>query len=83
MGKNTNLTLIYIKNGKETKFLVKDIDHAVRLADAIAESDLLDDSVDYNMFDVCYNYGYGDYWEDEDGRDFDEYWKSLRYKEEV
>lgn len=77
----TNLALIYIRNGKETQFPVKDIDHAVRLADAIAESDLLDDSVDYNCFDVCYfsvdrrgRMIIGDCWEDEDGRTFDEYW---------
>lgn len=39
---NVQLTLIYIRNGHETIFPVKDIDQAVRLADAIADSDLLD-----------------------------------------
>lgn len=38
---NVQLTLIYIRNGHETIFPVKDIDQAVRLADAIADSDLL------------------------------------------
>lgn len=74
------LALIYIRNGHETIFPVKDIDQAVRLADAIADSDLLNDDVDYNMFDVCqYRNGQiGDSWESEDGDDFDAYWKLCR-----
>ena len=49
------LALLYIRNGRETVFPVQDIDQAVRLADAIADSDLLNDAVDYNLFDV-YDY---------------------------
>lgn len=84
---NKNLVLIYIRNGSELQFPVKDIDHAIHLADAIAESDLLNDDIDYNLFDVCYfrkhRYGIvvGDSWESDDGEDFDEYWKNLREKE--
>ena len=40
------LALLYIRNGQETVFPVQDIDQAVRLADAIADSDLLNDAVD-------------------------------------
>lgn len=45
--------LIYIRNGQETIFPVVDINKAVLLADAIADSDFLNDSIDYNMFVVC------------------------------
>lgn len=84
---NKNLVLLYIRNGEEMQFPVKDIDHAIHLADAIVESDLLNDDIDYNLFDVCYfrkhRYGIvvGDSWESDDGEDFDEYWKNLRNKE--
>lgn len=52
----------------------------MRLADAIADSDLLNDDVDYNMFDVCqYRNGQvGDSWENEEGDDFEAYWKLCR-----
>lgn len=84
---NKNLILLYIRNGSELQFPVKDIDHAIHLADAIAESDLLNDDIDCNLFDVCYfrksKYGFilGDSWESDDGEDFDEYWRNLGQEE--
>lgn len=80
MDSNVCLALLYIRNGKETIFPVRDVDQAVWLADAIANSDLLNDSVDYNMFDVCqyHNGQIGDSWEDEYGQDFEEYWDLCR-----
>lgn len=77
MDNNVNLALFYIRDGKETIFPVKDIDQAVRLADAIANSDCLNDSIDYSLIDVCeyHNGEVGDAWESEDGMDFNEYWK--------
>lgn len=80
---NKNIALLYIRNGVETIFPVKDISHAVRLANAIADSDLLNDSVDYNMFDVFYyelSFGaicLGDCWESDFYEDFNEYWRNL------
>lgn len=81
---NKNIALLYIRNGVETIFPVKDISHAVRLADAIADSDLLNNSVDYNMFDVFYyelssgDICLGDCWESDTYEDFNEYWRNLR-----
>lgn len=74
------LALVYIRNGRELVFPVKDLDQAVRIADAIADSDLLNDDVDYNMFDVCeyHNGAVGDAWESNDGEDFNEYWDTRR-----
>lgn len=74
------LALIYIRNGVETVFPVKDIDHAVCLADAIAESDLLNDDIDFNMFDVCEitDGTIGDAWESDGHEDFNEYWRRKR-----
>lgn len=77
------LALLYIRNGRETVFPVQDIDQAVRLADAIADSDLLNDAVDYNLFDV-YDYKNGrvmDAWENDEGLTFDEYWEQCRNKD--
>lgn len=76
----TQIALVYIRNGQEIVFPVKDLDHAVRIADAIADSDLLNDAVDYNMFDVCeyHNGRIGDAWESEDGGGFEEYWDEKR-----
>lgn len=78
MNTKPKIALSYIRDGKETVFPVKDIDHAIRIADAIADSDLLNDFIDFNMFDVFeYNNGaLGDAWESEDGDSFEEYWKS-------
>lgn len=80
MSKTEKLALCYIRNGTETIFPVNDIDHAVKIADSIADSDLLNDNVDYNMFDVCiYNNGVlGDAWESDEGLDFNEYWCQCR-----
>lgn len=74
------LALLYIRNGKETIFPVSDIDQAVKIADAIADSDLLNDAVDYNMFDVFQylNGEIGEAWEDENGQTFEEYWNLCR-----
>lgn len=69
------LKLIYIRNGKYMGFIVRDINHAVALANAIAESDLLNDDIDYNMFDL--ETIEGELWESEDGETFDEYFASL------
>ena len=77
------LAPLYIRNGQETVFPVQDIDQAVRLADAIADSDLLNDAVDYNLFDV-YEYKNGrvmDAWETDEGITFEEYWEQCRNKE--
>lgn len=74
------LKLLYIRNGQETIFPVSDIDQAVKIADAIADSDLLNDMVDYNMFDV-FQYISGEFWgewEGEDGQTFEEYWHLCR-----
>ncbi len=72
--------LLYIRNGRETIFPVQDIDQAVRLADTIADSDLLNDAVDYNLFDVYeYKNGkVGDAWETDEGLTFEEYWEQCR-----
>lgn len=80
MAEKIRIALVYIRDGKETIFPVRDVDQAVRLADAIADSNLLNDSVDYNMFDVCqyHNGQIGDSWKNEDWQDFEEYWKMCR-----
>lgn len=80
MYENVNLALVYIRNGHATDFPVKDIDQAVRLADAIADSDLLNIAVDFNMFEVFYyhNGQIGESWEDECGDGFEEYWNEKR-----
>jgi len=82
MGEKICLALVYIRNGQELVFPVKDPDQAVRIADAIAGSDLLNDDVDYNMFDVCeyHNGAIGDAWESNDGEDFNEYWYTRRQR---
>lgn len=80
MYENVWLALVYIRNDKALEFPVKDIDHAVRLADAIADSDLLNATVDFNMFEVFHyhNGQLGEAWEDECGENFEEYWKKNR-----
>lgn len=80
MDNGVKLALFYIKDGRQTVFPVRDADHAVRLADAIADSDLLDDSVGWNLFDLCeYQNGQvGDSWESEDEQNFEEYWRMCR-----
>lgn len=76
------LALVYIRNGQEIVFPVKDLDQAVQIADAIADSDLLNDDVDYNMFDVCeyHNGKIGDVWESNDGEGCEEYWDTRRQR---
>lgn len=69
------LKLIYMRDYKSIKFTVRDINHAVALADAIAESDLLNDDIDYNIFDL--EYMDGNPWESDDGESFDEYFANL------
>lgn len=70
------LVLSYIRNGKEIQFSVKDIDHAIRLTNEIANSDLLNDDVDFNCFDVIYEGTYYS-WESNDGKSFIEYFCSM------
>jgi len=79
MRSSVKFALVYIRNGDTTIFPVENIEQAIRLADAIANSDLLNDSVDYNVFDVVeYSYGkIGNAWESEDGLDFSEYWSEI------
>lgn len=80
MESKVEFALVYIRNGRETVFPVKDIDHAVRIADSIADSDLLNDAVDFNAFDVCrYQNGrLGEGWESKDGKEFNDYWREIR-----
>lgn len=79
---NGNYALVYIRNMQEIIFPVKDMDHAIALAEAIADSDLLNDYVNVNCFDLCeYNKNInciGDSWESEDYEDFTEYWRRVR-----
>lgn len=79
---NGTYALVYIRNMYETIFPVKDMDHVIALAEAIADSDLLNDHVDVNCFDLCkYNKKtnqIGDSWESEDYEDFNEYWRRVR-----
>lgn len=70
------LVLSYIRNGKEIQFSVKDIDHAIRLTNEITNSDLLNDDVDFNCFDVIYE-GTDYSWELNDGKSFIEYFSSM------
>lgn len=77
MNNKERLALVYIRDGHETIFPVKDIDHAVHLADAIAESDGTNDFIGFSVVDVCYysNGEVGECWESEDGQSFEEYWR--------
>lgn len=70
------LVLSYIRNGKEIQFSVKDIDHAIRLTNEITNSDLLNDDVDFNCFDVIYE-GTDYSLESNDGKSFIEYFSSM------
>lgn len=74
------LALMYIRNGNEILFPVRDIQHAIALADNIADSDLLNDDIDFNMFDVFqyHNGTIGEAWESEDGSSFDDLWRDSR-----
>ena len=78
MAEKVQIALVYIRDGQKTVFPVRDLDQAVHLADAIADSDLLNDSIGYAILDVCeyYNGEIGDTWESEDGADFNEYWRN-------
>ena len=84
---NGTYALVYIRNMHETIFPVKDMDHAIALAEAIADSDLLNDHVDVNCFDLCkYNKKtnqIGDSWESEDYEDFNEYWRRISNHEDL
>lgn len=70
--------LMYIRDGKKIIFPVKDIDHAISLANNIADSDLLNDNIDFNAFDVfCYDGNEcGDEWESDDGATFEDIWRN-------
>ena len=81
---NKKYALVYIRNGTETIFPVNNMFHAITLADAIANSDLLNDHIDFNCFDLCeYNKKtneIGDTWESKNYEDFNEYWRNYREK---
>lgn len=83
MENKASLALVYVRNGQTHIFPIKDIDHAIRLADAIADSDLLNDEIGYNMLDVCEYFGgdIGECWESEDEESFEEYWRKVRMHE--
>ena len=85
MADKIQLALVYIRNGKEMIFPVRDVDQAVQLADAIADSDLLNDCIAYNLFDVCqyHNGDIGEPWESKDEEDFEEYWRSCRNRKKA
>ena len=72
--KNNNLVLWYISNKDERKYIVKDLEHALKLTYYIAESDLLDNEIDFNTFDLLYKET-DDSWFSEDGESFTEYYK--------
>lgn len=82
MNSTPTLALYYIRNGQETIFPVKNVQHAIVLADAIADSDLLNEDIDFNVIGLAeYNpetkeTGY-DYF-DEEGREFREIWDEWR-----
>lgn len=80
----SNLALYYIRNGHETIFPVKNVLHAIVLAEAIADSDLLNETIDFNMIGLAeYNSETqeveSDYF-DEDGLEFREIWDEWREK---
>ncbi len=54
--------------------MVKDVEHALKLSYYIAESDLLDNKIDFNYFDLVYK-GTEDSWFSEDGEDFIKYYR--------
>lgn len=79
--KEAKFVLSYIRNGKEVLFPVSSFLQAILLAEQIANSDLLNDSIDYNAFDLFHykNGKTGEPFETEDGIGFDEIWKDLSY----
>lgn len=82
MDKKASYVLFYMRNGREVYFPVETIDQAVFLADAIADSDLLNKDVDYNLFDVFLyiNGEPGEPWMSANDEDFEEYWRNDREK---
>ncbi len=54
--------------------MVKDVEHALRLSYYIAESDLLNNKIDFNYFDLIYKET-EDRWFSEDGEDFIKYYR--------
>lgn len=70
----TNLRVYHIVNGETTYHLVENPHHAKVLIDALAKSDLLDHSIDYNVFGLEeYNKETKRWeeWYDENGDDID------------
>lgn len=70
----TNFRIYHIRNGETEYHYVNDKEHAKILIDALAKSDLLDKTVEYNVF------GFEEFnedeqeweeWYDEDGCDID------------
>lgn len=78
------LVLSYIRDGVETRFPVKDLDHAINLADNIAESDLLNDGIGFNCFELYTETELSpgvisrDVWESECCDTFEDVWRQKR-----
>lgn len=79
---NAPLALLYVRDYNEIIFPVHDIQQAITLATCIADSDLLNNKIDFNMFDVfLYNDGQlGETWEAPDGETFEDVWVRVRGK---
>lgn len=68
------LRVYHITNGETTYHYVNDVEQARRLIKELAESDLLDDSIEYNVFGLEeWNEDEDEWqeWYDEDGCDID------------
>lgn len=71
---DNNLVLWYMSNKGERKYPIKSLEHAIQLADAIADSDLLDDEIDFNCFDLV-DKDTEESWMSEDCKNFKECWE--------
>ncbi len=47
-----DMKIVYIKNGKTTEYKANSVDEAKHFINIMAQKDLTDDSVDYNLFDL-------------------------------
>ena len=71
---NSNLRIYHIQNGLTMTYPVKDPSHAKRLIEELAQSDLVNPVVEYNVFGLEeFNQETGDWeeWYDENGDDID------------
>lgn len=81
MEKKAKLALCYTRNHHTMLFTVNNILEALQLANAIADSDLLNEDIIFNCFDLCVRNEEGEFqesWESEDGFEFNELWSYLR-----